>query len=460
MAAPTSLPARVCAANTTATAGNTYYVDAAIGSDSNTATQAKSTATPWATLQHALDSGITIPTAGSNTPIQIFVRGTDGVTTRGFTITDDGPSSAVPAGFSSTSIYQPARDLAFPSDSPLLISNMAGERVLFGFSFKHSKNDTYVCWRASDVSSKKGMVFDSRFPAGNTTFNGWYTNGATHIELYGCEVRNNCWNASGGGIYVGAWSFGGINRASTDIQIINCYVHHNGGQNNGAHGIYFGGTTGTQLIGAVNGAVYNCVIAYNFADNLSPHNAAQGTVFAHNHLVGWGGGGASGGTATTPVTGDANAVNFTDGSTVFAPASSGDPMTKDCIWVNNILAENYAYGLNFFDATLNGTGNVEKNNLYHGNGSGAIRDASSTLSKLSTLLSNDPLFTAYSATVPSATNFLPTSSSPCKGAGDSAYTPTFDFTGAARPRSDIGAYAISGAGGSSAPSRSLLGVGV
>ena len=458
MAAPTGLPARVTPASTSAAAANTYYVDASVGSDANTATQAKSPSTPWATVQHALDSGIPIPAAGSGAPVQLYIRGTDGTTTRGFTITDTGPGSAVPAGFSAAAVYQPARTLNFPSDSPLIISNYPGERVLVGFPYLNSHGYSYVCWRGNTVAGKKGIVFDPRFPAGNTTFSGWACHGGSNLELYNCEIRNAVWNASGAGVYAGGYSLSGINEPAANVQIISCYIHHNGGQNVGSHGIYFGGTTGSQLVGATGGAIYNNLIVFNYVDNLAPHNCWQSGVVAHNICAGWGGGGASGSTATTPVTGDTNKnSSFTDGITFFS-GGSGVPQSSDIAIVNNILADNNVYGLNFFDSTLTGTGNVEKNNCYFGNGTGTIRDAGGQLSRLSTLLNNNPLFASYLSTNP-ASDFHVQTGSPCSAAGDASYTPTFDFDGVSRTGSDVGAFEISPPTQQPGQHRMLLAVG-
>lgn len=442
MPAPTGtgLPARVT--TLTATSGNTYYVDPSIGSDSNTATQAKNPATPWATVQKALNSGVPIPTAGSNTPIQIYIRGTDGTTTRGFTITDTGPGSACPAGFQATAVYQPSRTLNFPVDSPLLISNYPGERVLIGFPFLISANFSYVCWKASNVSGKKGLVFDTRFPAGNLTFAGFAGHGGSHIELFNCEVRNNTWNAAGGGIYIGGYDFSGTTQRAIDYQIINCYIHHNGGATQGAHGMYFGGTTGAAK-GALNGAIYNNLVIFNTDDNIDPHNTCDGTVICNNLAAGWGGGGTGSGVSSTPLTGTGKTYGWTTGINFFSNVPT-DPASTNMVIANNLLTNNLVYGLRDYDSAL-GSSNEEKNNLYFGNGTGN-RSATAGMILSSTLLNNDPQYTSFSSTNP-ASDFHPLGTSPAINAADPAYCPLFDFDGATRTNSDIGPYAIGGGGG-------------
>lgn len=441
------LPARISLAP--ANAAQTYYVDPSIGSDGNTVAQAKNPATPWASFEHALDA-IPIPAVGSNTPVQLFLRGNDGTTTRGITITDTGPGSATPAGYthgSSTVAFQSSSSLKYPVDSPLVISNYPGERVLLSIPL-HMSQTTNIAIRASNVSGKKGIVFDLKFPLNCTTLSALKTVGVTHLELFNTEVRNCQWaGSSGAGIYIGAYG-APDNLPSTDVQIINNYIHHCGGSNTqGAHGIYFGGTT-NNVVGAVNGAVYNNVIVYNLDDNLSPHNSAHGTIFSHNLCAGWGGSGSAGAAATVPDTGGISRT-FTSGIEYFtAPA---DQNSIDTVVSGNLLVRNKIYGLHVFDdnTTPIGLNNVELTNLYHANGTAAKHQGSTAdptrYKFLSTLLNNDPLLGYWSNTVPPASGsaFKPTGpTSPAYNAADARYCPSFDFDGNTRLTSDIGPYAI------------------
>jgi hypothetical protein len=439
------LPARISLAP--AAPAQTYYVDPSIGNDANTVAQAKSPATPWASIQHALDT-IPIPSAGANTPVLLYLRGTDGTTTRGITITDDGPASATPTGYkqvSTTVSYQSTSSLIFPVDSPLTISNYPGERVLLSMSF-HLSKCAYVAFRGTNVGTKKGLVFDPRFPNNITTLSALKSIGSSHLEFFNCEVRNAVWNGLGAGIYVGAFGTPD-NLSSLDIQIINCYVHHCGGQAQGGHGIYYGGTT-NNVVGAVNGAVYNNVVVYNMDDNISPHNSAHGTIFSHNLCAGWGGGGAAGGSASTPDTGGFSR-SFTSGLEYFTAA--GDQTSVDTVVSGNLLVRNKIYGLHVFDDNTApvGANNVELTNLYHLNGTAPTHQGSTAdptkFKFLSTLLNNNPLLAYWSNTVPPASGsaFKPTGiTSPAYNAADARYCPSFDFDGNTRATADIGPYAI------------------
>lgn len=434
MAAPTALPTRIPFLAAT----SSYYVDGVSGDDTRSAATATNAATPWKTLQHALEA-VPIPASGANLPQEIVLRGT------GSTITDTGPGSAGPASWlatNSTGTYQPSRSLAFPADSPLTIRNFAGERALIPVRFFFGHGDTNIRFYATPVNGRRGIVFDPRFGGGSfDTVPGMTWVGTTNFEACGLEIRNCIWNALGGGLYVGAHSTFG---PSVNPIVWGCYIHHCGGVLQGGHGIYWGGTTGGQPVGVSGGGVINSRIQWNMDDNLSPHNCSVGSVFAHNLLLGWGGGWTGSAESTTPLTDSGGTRSFTDGMTFFA-ATSGQQSSNNII-VNSILAFNNKYGLNQFDSSSGG-GNVEKNNCYFGNPSGSIRDASNTWQLLSTLRNNDPLFVSRQAGDP-ASDFHLQNASPCIGAADVRFIPADDFDFNTRTGKDIGPYAsAAGAGG-------------
>jgi hypothetical protein len=469
MAAPTSLPARMSLAP--AAAGDSYYVDGVNGIDS---TGRGSISLPWKTIQYAINH---VPVlSGVSRPTFIFLRGT------GCTITNRGPGSASPFSVSGASRYifvgnNAGHNMAFSSDSPLVITNYPGERVLVNQSFQHNNAGHFIRYMGTNVGGKKGLVFDGRYPDFNATEGSGGTGtaavacpGGSDVEVFNCEIRH--WGA--GGIYAGGGVYSTVHYPATNVQIISNFMHHIGAPDippnsntSGApapgspaglhdHGIYYGGTTGGNTPGSIGGAIYNNIIVFNDSYNMTWHNSARGCIFAHNIVAGWGGLGYPAATgATNPITGGSGSEpSSTYASGIGLTTTYPETGDQDNVIVNNIIAFNFNYGIHvLLDGSAGtqqqlGPGNIEKNNCFYSNPGGAIKVTSgfvtSTLQELSTLLNNDPLLTSYSSTNPDS-DFHPLSSSPCKAAGDSAFTPTFDFDGNARSGSDIGPYQIGGA---------------
>jgi Right handed beta helix region len=197
-----------------------------------------------------------------------------------------------------------------------------------------------------------------------------------------CEIRNSHWHA---GIYL---------THADNVQLIGNYIHDNGNfsdpaQANLDHGIYWGDGNGGLI-----------------ADNLIVHNVAYGV-----HLY--------------P---DAHGVTVTQ-NTILSNGRSGvivSDTSSNNLVVNNIVAYNATNSIR--SDSLTGTGNVARDNIVWGNGSGNIGADADGLT-LQNNVQADPHFVGGG-------DYHPAAGSPAIGRAEPGYSLPYDYTGA--PRSTSG----------------------
>jgi hypothetical protein len=407
--------------------GPSYYVDGASGSDAYSAAQAQSPATPWRTIQHALDVvGLTAATGAPGPTIYIRAAGS--------VITANGPGSSTPY----TSQYLYVQGI-WPSTSPLTITNYPGERVLVNSELISGNYAANVRIHGTFVNGQPGLVVDQSYPVLHPGNDGVALIGVRNYEVSGLEIRNSLSQ----GVYVG--SDGTHHVSSANVQILGNYIHNTGcytcAPNDPTRsdaplghdsGIYFGGTDQGQTPGVNGGVIANNIVAHSFDFNIALHNAPWSTYVVNNTLDGWGSGG------TPPQT--QPQISF---STPYYPASieisSSVPAEypRNVVIKNNVGSNSY-YGIYYYMVSGTGaTGNTEDHNLFfHENVALRMTPSTSGLSYGADVLGADPQWVD-----PAEANYGLAAGSPAVSAGDAAYTPPTDFFGRARTTADLGAVA-------------------
>jgi hypothetical protein len=410
-----------------ASTGASYYVDGANGDDSHTAAQAQSPATPWRTVQHALD--VVGETAATGAPgPTIYIR------SGGSVITADGPGSATPY----TSQYLYVQGI-WPDTSPLTITNYPGERVLLNSELISGSYAANVRIHGTFVNGQPGIVVDQSYPVLHAGNDGVALIGVRDYEVSGLEIRNS----QSQGVYVG--SDGTHRVSSANVQVVGNYIHNTGCYTCAPNdpnrsdaplghdsGIYFGGTDQGQTPGVDGGLIANNVITHSFDFNIALHNAPWSTFVVNNTLDGWG--------AAGPPPQNQQPISF---STPYYPASIEisssvpDEYPKDVVIKNNVGSNSY-YGIYYYMVAGTGaTGISEDHNLFF-NEKVALRKSPQPTGMTygNDVLGSDPEWTAASST-----RYALASASPAVAAGDAAFTPATDFYGRARTTADLGALA-------------------
>lgn len=235
--------------------GTTYYVDAAIGSDSNTETQAQSEATPWATIMKAVNTMI-IPATG-----HVRIRVKPG------TYRAAGNANAVQAtvNFFSLGARTPSATHvviieAYDPDDPPIIEEPSytggtpntSERHGFWFddSSAHHIRIRGLIVRPNGSAVPLNQCQGFRIDA--TT---------TDIEIEKCTIYG--WNTSGGGTQPRSQGIF-ISNAAQRVQVYDTIIHDIGNNTteaaNLSHGLYIGGSDHTF----VNVLVYDCRNGFGF----------------------------------------------------------------------------------------------------------------------------------------------------------------------------------------------------
>ena len=226
----TSLPARIAEWSGT---GNTYYVDAAAGSDSYTEAQARNESTPWKTIQKAVNS-YALPASGH---VRILVKNG--------TYRAAGDSNAVQAtvtfanlGSRTPSAGSVLNLMAYPGHSPVVqeppyAGSTPGNAERHGFWF-------------GDTSARFIRVRGFRVTQNTAAMNqaqGFRIDSSSDIEIDQCEISG--WksaavgnNPRAQGVYIGS--------GSTRVHLYNLVVHDIGNPateaTNLSHGFYIQGS--------------------------------------------------------------------------------------------------------------------------------------------------------------------------------------------------------------------------
>ena len=385
----TSLPVRLAEWSGT---GNTYYVDAAAGSDSYTEAQARNESTPWKTIQKAVNS-FAPPSSGH---VRIFVKNgtyravadSNGVQA---TVTFQNLGSRTPSAGSVLNL------MAYPGHSPVV-----QEPPYAGGTPGNAERHSF--W-FGDTSAKFIRVRGFRVTQNTAAMNqaqGFRIDSSSDIEIDQCEISG--WksaavgsNPRAQGVYIGS--------GSTRVHLYNVVVHDIGNPateaTNLSHGFYIQGS-------------------YHVLANVLSYDNRNG--FGVQFYAG--GGGGPGHIVTNLVT----ANNKMSGMVVDG--------TYTATVRNSVFYDNDQWGL-----SVRGSANVTaENTISFANGStgtlgnGFNTEGSSKLT-LQNILGVNPLFVNFGAR-----NFRIQSGSPAYRTGAAAFTPLRDLDQSSNKAPTIGSY--------------------
>jgi Right handed beta helix region/Protein of unknown function (DUF1565) len=333
--------------------GPAFYVSVS-GSDSNPGTLGS----PWRTVQKALD------TLG---PGQIaYVR--RGTYTQNLVMTRAGTPTA-----------------------PITIRNYPGETVVLRAG-SGAKDNNYPLQLQSGAAYVRfrGLVVEGA--TGPSTANVYASEGAHDIEFSACEDRKS----QRQGFFT--------DRTTSSIQIIDCYIHDNGGSGppNGDHNLYVEGK---------HHLIADCLIKNapnGFDVQIYPSN--DGVIVTENTIVG----------------------ALLDGIIL---GSGADSTTNNATLIDNVIAFNGRYGISTYWGGAMGTGNVASTNVVWRNALGQL-DGDGITYTANTIA--DPRFVDRVNG-----NFHLRAGSPAVDTALIGYALPYDLNGTGRPQGlgpDIGAY--------------------
>jgi len=385
----TSLPARLAEWSGT---GNTYYVDAAAGSDTYTEAQARNESTPWKTIQNAVDS-FAPPASGH---VRILVkngtyRAAADANAVQATVTFGNLGSRTPSAGSVLNL------MAYPGHSPVV-----QEPPYAGSTPGNAERHSF--W-FGDTSARFIRVRGFRVTQHTQAMNqaqGFRIDSSSDIEIDQCEISG--WKSAAvgtspraQGVYVGS--------GSTRVHLYNLVVHNIGDPateaTNLSHGLYIQGS-------------------YNVLANVLSYDNRNG--FGVQFYAG--GGGGPGHVITNLVTANNKMSGMVVDGTYTASVR------------NSVFYDNDQWGL-----SVRGSANVTaENTISFANGStgtlgnGFNTEGSSKLA-LQNILGVNPLFVNFGAR-----NFHLQSGSPAYRTGVAAFTPPRDLEQSSYKAPTIGSY--------------------
>jgi hypothetical protein len=450
-----ALPARM-----PETVGNVYYVDAVNGNDTRTSTQAQSTATPWQTIQKAIDSV-------GGTSCFIRVRGTLSGAPTDYTVTNGVVGRFEPSrGNGSGNLLNPCTIEAMPASTGTGVRRGKGwfENVRILSSTNGGTGN--AGWMMFFLDRTKGLRirgFEMTTPMVLATPSSTAAAGIMQ-NPDGIEICQNLIHHTYG------HGFGGFSPNSSsdtaylapnlawgqNIYIIDNEFHHIA-ENNGAlatmtfdpstgggyyrrgtHPLYIGGNS--QESDSVDHRWRNIVIANNiFHDNrwgkeMEIGNATLNVYVVNNTSYRHGQG------SSPQTVGGNDEIIYGLGQGLLHFGVGGLYQSYEVHYVNNIVKDAIGYAISGGAGQYSVFNNEAHNNLAHGcrsdNGGmyndwrGATDSTSRTYTKGPQLLVGDPLFTNAAAG-----DFSLGALSPAKGTADSAYCPPYDFFGTLRSAS-------------------------
>jgi parallel beta-helix repeat protein len=261
-----------------------------------------------------------------------------------------------------------------------------------------------------------GLIFDAAKTGLNTVSIG---NGANHIRLSNCEIKN--------AVQQGVQSAAG----SDGNEFINCLIHDNGTQQHYDHGLYIGSANNLiERCQIYNNAAYGIHI-YNGGTRTASNNVVRNNVvYANNRLAGF----AFGMILTS---GDGNiAYNNIVRDSPSGGIQVGSSATNTKVYNNTVYNNSGSTGIQIDGGS---TGTVVKNNIVYQNAAGIFNAGSGSV--ISNNLTTDPQLKS-----PVSADFslqLQSTVAIDKGADLSSEGVTTDFAGVTRPQGccyDIGAY--------------------
>lgn len=374
----------------------TYYVDDANGDDSRTEVQARSEATPWKTIQKAIDSYV-LPGSGG---VLILVKNHAG---SGYQKTTGSGTLMATMDFTNLTGRVPSASNVltvknYPGHRPVVLQSTPGTVENNAMRANSGSTSKYIRVQGFEfIGDDANVASDS----GGTALIG--INNGDHIEIYDCILHDILSDVRAQGIFLGG--------GSDNVQVWNCLIYSIGNklgaQANLEHGIYVQGSN-HQIVNTLSRDQRNGFGFQLFGGS----DAAPAHILSH----------------------------------VVATGNKMSGLTIDGSTYSNIEVHNSIFAFNDQHGVIgrnNASGNV-KNSIAFGNGTGGFSNESGGAMVFADNLTSDPLFADYATR-----NLHLQGTSPAINYAQSAYSPTFDLDGNLRPSGlavDVGAYEYSLAG--------------
>ena len=251
-----------------------------------------------------------------------------------------------------------------------------------------------------------GIIFDNRRTTDGSSI--FFGNGTHHIRVQNCEAKNG---TSTGGISI---------FDAPDCEILSCLVHNNGLSSDLDHGIYSSSHRTT---------VQGCTIYNNAAHGIQFYTgttkrddciAEKNRIYSNGNC----------GIVASDLQGLSRLVN----NLIFENGTAGAGV-RDGIYAQNcadlVIYNNTIVGNTIWGLERNGgmTGDIVRNNIFRGNGSGDISGTPATETNNWKNADGDPLFVSLAGD-----DYHLTSSSGPRNNGATISSVTDDFDGVTRPQ--------------------------